>query len=128
MSNDVFYDGEGNSMSEDKGYTKAITVKLSTDQLKKLQTMARELRIKQSDVIRQLLTDSDAPEKIMRSLELSERRETALSHAAEVLKITQSELVGILIDHIDIRFIIGVKPDVDNSNLELRDLFQKTVR
>lgn len=128
MSNDVFYGGEGNSMSEDKGYTKAITVKLSTDQLKKLQTMARELRIKQSDVIRQLLTDSDAPEKIMRSLELSERRETALAHAAEVLKITQSELIGILIDHIDIRFIIGVKPDVDNSNLELRDLFQETVR
>lgn len=97
-------------------------VRIAADHVGKIQQRAAKTKQTFADVVNQLIANMDEP---VYSQELNERRTTKLAHAASILRIEESELISILIDNIDIRFIIGVKPEATNANNELRDLFAK---
>lgn len=97
-------------------------VRIATDHIDKIQQRAAKTKQTFADVVNQLIANMDEP---VYNQELNERRTTKLAHAASILHVEESELISILIDNIDIRFIIGVKPEAPNANNVLRDLFAK---
>lgn len=103
-------------------YTEYLPVKLTKIQAKKVRQRARKLHQTNSDIIRLLIDNLD---EAVYDANLNERSKTKLAHAAAILHMNEDDLVSLLIERIDIRFILGSKPEPWNVNQELRAMHQE---
>jgi len=104
-------------------YTEYLPVKLTKVQSKKVRQRAKKLHQTNSDIIRLLIDNLD---ETVYDMNLSERSKTKLAHAAAILHMEEDNLISLLIERIDIRFILGSKPDPYNANQDLRTMYQDT--